>query len=232
MISTPKLYQVGGSVRDELLGVPCKDYDYAVEAESFTIMYEALLMMGVEVYLAKPEFLTLRGKWQGKSADFVLARKDGSYYDGRHPDTVEPGTIYDDLSRRDFTVNAMAKDIQTGLILDPHNGMIDLRGKVLRTVGTAQARFSEDGLRMLRALRFAITKGMTLDMNIVECLTHRSFWEPRLGGVSVERIREELFKMFHFDTRKTLNMLDVYRGLRSYLFQKDALWLKPTLEGK
>lgn len=227
-----KFYQVGGSVRDELLGLKSKDIDYAVEAPSFDAMKEAVLGAGGEIFLEKPEYLTIRARVGDVTADYVLCRKDGFYYDGRHPDTVTPGTIYDDLARRDFTVNAMAKD--GDIILDPHGGMKDIRGRIIRTVGKAEDRFSEDGLRMLRALRFSITKDMSLDGEIVRALSNPGFYEAKLKGISIERVREEFDKMFRFSTYWTLIRLDMYRNFRNYLFGKlyDTLWLKPTLEGK
>ena len=229
-----KIYKVGGCVRDSLLGVKSKDIDYSVEAPSFEAMYEAIKMLGAEIFLEKPEYFTIRAKWRDDAADFVLCRKEGSYYDGRHPSSVEVGTIYDDLARRDFTVNAMAQvvDDPNGTIIDPHGGMRDLQSRMIRCVGSAGERFTEDGLRMLRAIRFSITKDFILDSDIIALLINRSFWEPRLGGVSIERIREELHKCFIHNTPRTLATFDLYRSLRGYLFTTGGLWLKPTLEGR
>lgn len=226
-------YQVGGSVRDELLGLKSKDIDYTVEAPSYGAMKLDLLCRDAEIFLEKPEYLTIRAKVEsmGGACDFVLARKDRAYYDGRHPESVELGTILDDLARRDFTVNAIARS-GDGTLIDPHGGLKDIKGKVIRCVGSAEQRFSEDGLRMLRAIRFSITKEMSLDHNITRCLGLRSFWEPRLNGVSVERMREELHKCFSFSTPRTLGVFDLYRSLRNHLFETTNLWLKPTLEGR
>lgn len=234
------LYQVGGSVRDELMGLKSKDIDYAVEmldvqskASPFDTMYEALKGMGVEIFdgAAKPEFLTVRGKWDGHASDFVLCRKEGAYTDGRHPDTVTPGTLYDDLARRDFTCNAIAK-AQDGSLIDPHGGEADIAAKRLRCVGSPQDRFTEDGLRMLRALRFSITKYLQLDKSIAGLLNWPEFYGPRLVGVSLERIREELYKCFAFDTVRTFDIMSGYSGFFRYLLASGKLWLKPTLEGR
>jgi tRNA nucleotidyltransferase (CCA-adding enzyme) len=230
-------YQVGGSLRDEALGLPSKDIDYAVEASSFEEMKEAVLSAGGEIFLEKPEYLTLRARVGDIAADYVLCRKDGAYYDGRRPDSVTPGTIFEDLARRDFTMNAMAK-APDGTILDPHGGMRDARDKVVRCVGSAEERFTEDGLRMLRALRFCITKDMSLEGAIVKSLSLPAFFEPRLSGVSVERVREEFDRMFRFSTYWTMIRLDIYRNFRNHLFgktygaEKAPLWLRPTLEGR
>lgn len=224
-------YQVGGSVRDELLGLKSKDIDYTVVAPSYEAMKLDLICRDAEIFLEKPEYLTIRAKVasMGGACDFVLARKDGFYYDGRHPESVTVGTIHDDLSRRDFTINAIAKD-GTGSLIDPYNGVKDIKGRVVRCVGSAEQRFSEDGLRMLRAIRFSITKEMSLDAQIVKCLSSKMFWEPRLNGVSVERIREELYKCFSFSTPRTLGIFDFYKSLRNHLFETSNLWLRPTLE--
>lgn len=225
-------YQVGGSVRDEFLGLKSKDIDYTVVAPSYEAMKLDLICRDAEIFLEKPEYLTIRAKVvsMGGACDFVLARRDGNYWDGRHHESVEPGTILDDLARRDFTVNAIAKAAD-GTIIDPHDGVRDIKGRTIRCVGSAESRFSEDGLRMLRAIRFSITKDMSLDFNITKCLGSRSFWEPRLVGVSVERVREELHKCFSHSTTRALCTFDFYRSLRNYLFET-SLWLKPTLESR
>lgn len=229
-----KFYQVGGSVRDELLGLPSKDIDYAVEAESFDAMRQAIVERGGEIFLETPAYFTIRGKVPGLGAcDFVLCRKDGEYTDGRRPDSVEPGTIYDDLARRDFTVNAMAKS-ESGELLDPHNGRHSISVKRIKCVGSAKDRFAEDGLRVLRAIRLAITKEFYLDHEIDHFLSMNGA-EEYLKGVSVERIREELHKCFVFDTEGTLAYLNLYPELSGYLFDEKSklgLWLKPTLEAR
>ncbi len=101
-----KIYLVGGSIRDQLLGLKSKDLDYAVEAGSYEEMRDYIKENG-KIFLETPEYLTIRAHLKnGEPADFVLCRKDGEYSDGRRPDKVTPGTLYDDLARRDFTVNA------------------------------------------------------------------------------------------------------------------------------
>lgn len=231
-----KFYKVGGAVRDEFLGLKSKDIDYAVETESFDSLRTAILDRGGEIFLETPKFVTIRANVPGFGAcDFVLCRKDGSYSDGRHPDSVAPGTIYDDLARRDFTVNAMAR-AEDGTFIDPHSGYEDLMNHRLRCVGKAEDRFSEDGLRMLRAIRFAITKGLYhINKDIDNCLIDEEFFKPRLRGVSINRVREELTRCFQHDTWKTLTMLTSvrwYKDLGRYLFNLPELWLKPTLESR
>lgn len=223
-----KFYQVGGSVRDELMGLKSKDIDYAVEASSFDEMRAAILARGGEIFLETPQYLTIRARVPDLGAcDFVLCRKDGAYSDGRHPDSVEVGTILDDLARRDFTVNAIAKTEQ-GEYEDPYDGISDIEDRVLQCVGKAEDRFTEDGLRMIRAIRFQVTKNFDTQ-GMDHLLKDYTFFAPRLAGVSNERIREELAKMFEANTPLALDLLNYYDGLRNYIF-RDKLWLKPTLE--
>jgi len=227
-------YEVGGCVRDELLGLESKDIDYAVEAPSFEAMHEALDLAGFSIFLSTPEHFTVRARFprghekNPLTADFVLCRKEGAYSDGRHPDEVEVGTILDDLARRDFTVNAMAKNWM-GELIDPWNGFHDLDHRILRCVGSAEDRLREDALRGLRAIRFMITKGFTMDFELARALN--STWLPEaLSSVSKERQREELEKAFKHDTLLTLNMLHTFPRLSRVIFS-DGLRLMPTLRG-
>jgi len=122
-------FEVGGCLRDEFKGIPSKDVDFAVEAPSFEAMRDELIEDGFEIFEERPEFFTIRAKVpkgnpledRTRVADFVMCRKDGPSSDGRRPDFVEPGTIFDDLARRDFTVNAIARNAITGEIIDPHS---------------------------------------------------------------------------------------------------------------
>lgn len=238
-----KLYKVGGCVRDEILGIPSKDTDFAVEAPSFQAMKEYIEAEGGKIYLAKPEYFTIRAKLKGIDADFVLCRKESGYSDGRRPDKVEVGTIYDDLARRDFTVNAIATlvadsdtnkkvsphELQTDDFIDPHGGREDLVNRVLRCVGNPIDRFGEDSLRIMRAIRFAITKGFSMDKSVADAL-----WNPDivkgLANVSTDRIREELLRCFAHNTLKTISMLEYYPMVRDIVFYDNKIWLKPTSE--
>lgn len=231
------LYEVGGSVRDGFLGIDSKDKDFAVEAPSWERMKEFLEWRGFTIFVETPEFLTIRAHFPkehpdyGKTtADFVLCRKEGAYSDGRHPDTVEVGTIYDDLARRDFTVNAMARRLGSSVVLDPWNGKEHLDYRRLIAVGDTETRLREDPLRALRALRFMVCKNFTLSGDIRR-VVYADWFAPLLASVSTERKREELTKMFKHNTR--LSMLQFAgvdaKPLRDAVFC-DGLWLKPTLE--
>lgn len=223
-----KFYEVGGCVRDELLGLKSKDIDFSVEAESYEAMKAAITARGVDIKVEKPEFVTVRGVHPVLGGvDYVLCRKDGAYSDGRRPDKVEAGTLADDLARRDFTVNAMAK-AEDGSIVDLFGGREHLRAMMLYCVGDTEKRMREDSLRMLRALRFSVMKGFGLSQELQEFISRN---EDLLANVSIERIRDELFRCFEFDTLATLRILDIYPGIRRHVFSRN-LKLVPTIKGK
>lgn len=181
-----KYYHVGGSVRDWLIKAQPHDFDFAVEAPSFAQMKLDLEKRGLSLYQCKEEFGIVRASTRDqlghsflvcsafplvtsakcKSADFVLCRKDGLYRDHRHPDDIKVGTLKDDLQRRDFTVNAMAFDPVSNQLIDPFGGECDLKDKLLRCVGDTPTRMQEDALRMVRAIRFCVTKGFKMHADL------------------------------------------------------------------
>lgn len=237
---TIKIYTVGGAVRDMLLGKTSKDVDFVVLAPSFDAMRQHLQSQGFKIFIEKPEFATIRCnvplghklRELTKDADFVLARKDGYSSDGRRPDFVEPGTLLDDLSRRDFTMNAIAFDPETGELTDPFNGADDIKRKRIRFVGDPYKRIEEDGLRALRGIRFAVTKGFFFSPDTHEAIRSRLAAEM-MHCVSVERIREELEKMFLHNTFRALEAIEEYMpdAMRSAIF-RDGLRLGATLRNR
>lgn len=240
-MSDIRLFEVGGCVRDDLLGVTSKDVDFAVEAPSFEAMEAHILAQGMRIFQRKPEFLTIRAgvpkshplRKRCSDADFVMCRRDGASLDGRRPESVSPGTIFDDLARRDFTVNAIARD-PDGALLDPHGGAEDLRARLLRFVGDGETRIREDALRILRGLRFSITKGLTIDEPhlfndpAMVSLLDRQTADGRFA-VATDRIRGELDKAFAFDTLATLVALESLPNLRSVIFSREGLSLSATM---
>ena len=226
-----KIFQVGGSVRDAILGVKSKDIDFAVEAESFDAMREVILARGGKIFLETPEFLTIRANVpELGSADYVLCRKDGAYSDGRRPESVTVGKISDDLARRDFTMNAMAIDMETKLGLDPHNGLADIVGKLISCVGDAKTRMEEDKLRAFRAVRFAVTKGFTIEAKTEDAI--RALAPESFDAVSTERIREELLKMFTSDSYDSFDMLfNRFLNLGEVVRRRE-IWFVPTTKSK
>jgi tRNA nucleotidyltransferase (CCA-adding enzyme) len=225
-----KTYLVGGAVRDEVLGIPCKDLDYVILAPSFEAMKQELLAQGCKIFVEKPEFLTIRAKHPTLGCvDFACARKDGNYTDGRRPDTTAIAeTLEQDLARRDFTCNAMAKSIEHGRILDPFHGLVDIEENILRTVGDPIARLNEDRLRAFRALRFCVTKGFVMD-DALKSAIERLDSTVNFNSVSTERIREELFKMFKHNSQDAFHLLDMFGVLWQVVVNR-GIWFRPTTE--
>lgn len=234
------LYLVGGYVRDRYLGVTSHDVDFAVVAEGYFEMRNWLVYNNFQIFVENPQYLTIRAhfpkngfKFAGEdfskvTADFVLCRKDGSYYDGRRPDEVWGGSLMDDLARRDFTMNAMAIG-SYGQLIDPFSGMIDLEHKILRCVGYAEERISEDALRAMRALRFSLTKGMQIDLDIFGVL--QSDWLPPLmRKVSAERRVDELMRMGKYDTEHTIRILAGLTPDLRHAILADNISLIPSLK--
>lgn len=242
-----KIYLVGGAVRDKLLGLKPKDLDYVVVLdninlsveEGFKVMENYLVQNFYGIFLSTPEMFTIRAKFptghknQGMDADFVLARKEVGYVEGTRRPILELGTLFDDLQRRDFTINAMAED-EEGVIIDPFNGRLDLENKILKTPVDPNITLLDDPLRVLRAMRFSVTKGMRIDNYLREAIQNKDVWIKMFDVVSEDRMREEFLKMFSFDTEKALKMLYKYGMVYStpifnICFSGD-MWLKPTTE--
>jgi tRNA nucleotidyltransferase/poly(A) polymerase len=244
-----KMYEVGGCVRDEILGVKSKDIDYvAVPNEEllndvksansmFNILSGYLKSEGFEIFLETPECFTIRAKfpkghkYQGV-ADFVMARKEVGYIPNTRQPMIVPGTLYDDLIRRDFTLNALAKD-ENGDIIDYFDGMWALDAKMLITPLDSRITMLDDPLRLLRAFRFSITKDFTISPRVWETCLMDSVVNKLEEVVSQERIREEIFKMMKHDTIKSLelfyNIDRVNPKLIQIMFGR-GMWLKPTME--
>ena len=178
-------YFVGGCVRDMLRGSVPHDFDVASSA---------LPEQTLEVFADHPVIQTglrhgtVTVLWEGLPVEVTTYRTDGAYSDGRHPDAVcFTASLNEDLARRDFTVNAMAWRPESGL-QDPFGGQSDLTAGVLRCVGDPERRFSEDGLRILRALRFRAVLGYRIEWKTDRALRQL---RERLTSISPERVRHE-----------------------------------------
>ncbi|MDO4533745.1 MAG: HD domain-containing protein [Coriobacteriia bacterium] len=179
---------VGGCVRDALLGREPHDWDMTTNATPDQ-MKEAVGFRSIDTGLKHG---TITFLVDSEPIETTTYRTDGTYSDGRHPDSIEfARTLEEDLARRDFTVNAMAWAPDTGVV-DPFGGTHDLEDRLLRCVGDARERFSEDGLRVMRALRFAAVYGFDVEEETARAV-HEKKW--MLGAVSKERICTELTKM-------------------------------------
>lgn len=184
-------YVVGGCVRDSLLGLEPKDWDICTSAtpEEMKEYFTRCSVRTIDTGL-KHGTITVDMEQSGKF-EVTTFRIDGDYSDNRHPDSVEfTDSIYKDLSRRDFTINAMAYN-QAGLV-DPFHGHEDLENGVIRCVGNPDDRFNEDALRILRAMRFASTYGFTIEESTSQSI-HRN--KKLLRNIAAERIQSELCKM-------------------------------------
>lgn len=187
-------YLVGGCVRDLILGREPKDWDIATNAKPEAIQE----LFDDSVY--ENQFGTVGVKTESddprlKIVEVTTFRIEGKYTDKRHPDEVRfAKTIEEDLSRRDFTVNAMAIDPAdaNGAIIDPFSGAADLKDKTVRTVGDSKERFNEDALRLLRAVRFSVELGFEIEFNTRRAIESEA---GLLEMISKERVRDELAKI-------------------------------------
>lgn len=183
-------YLVGGAVRDAILGKPNHDLDITTNAtpEQVMKMFRKVIPTGIA-------HGTVTIHFEGNEIETTTFRTETDYSDGRHPDKIEYAkTIEEDLSRRDFTMNAIAADLGTGNIKDPFNGQEDIKNKIIRTVGNPYERFNEDGLRPVRAVRFAGQLGFSIEENTLKAM-HSPEILNRTKGISVERFRDEFCKM-------------------------------------
>ena len=228
-----KFYEIGGSVRDRFLGINFSDVDYSVEAPSYEAMKAEIEKRGGKIYVETPEYVTIKANMVPMGAcDFVLCRKDGAYRDSRHPESISIGNLYDDQCRRDFVLNSIAVG-EDGTIYDPFNGREDIKNRLLRCVGDPEVRMKEDALRLLRAIRFAVTKSLTIHSTLSEVMQNENICAG-LRNIHVDRIRAELDKCFRYSLSKTWQYLDYFSFIRNIsLFEKEKeLWLKPTKESR
>jgi tRNA nucleotidyltransferase (CCA-adding enzyme) len=182
------VFLVGGCVRDMVRGVPPKDFDVATSAlpEEVQGAFRKVIPTGIQ----HGTVTVVQG---GTHVEVTTFRSESEYLDGRRPSAVTfERDIVKDLSRRDFTMNAMAYDPLGPELVDPFGGHADLQAHLIRCVGNASERFSEDGLRPLRAVRFAAVLGYTLDPATRDAIPATL---PIFRKVALERVREELVKL-------------------------------------
>jgi tRNA nucleotidyltransferase/poly(A) polymerase len=183
-----EVYLVGGAVRDMFRGQRAQDWDIATNAlpEEVMTMFRRVIPTGIK-------HGTVTVHYKGRSIEVTTFRTESAYSDGRRPDRVNfAAGIEEDLSRRDFTMNAIALRLPSGDPVDPFGGQADIQKKIIRCVGNPDERFAEDGLRPLRAVRFAAVLGFTVEEATLAAI------RPALGisaKVSPERVRDELDKI-------------------------------------
>lgn len=226
-------YFAGGCVRDQLLGIPPSDYDVATDAGPLRIRdifgNSRTLMIGesfgVVCIQGKREFPEQR-------VEVATFRSDATYSDGRHPDYVTFTDAEHDAQRRDFTINGLFYDPQLDRVLDFVGGQEDLKNKILRCIGNPDARFNEDKLRILRAVRFAARFHLDLDPATYDAMCRHA---TEIQRVSPERIAAELRKMFVLPRRTwAVDVLAKSKQLDVFLpqvspFVKQSIWIR-TME--
>lgn len=191
-------YLVGGCVRDSILGVPPKDFDIATSARP-----EEVISLFTKVIPTGIKHGTVTVMVSDVPVEVTTFRTEGVYTDARHPDHVEfVRDVKEDLSRRDFTINAIAMNAME--TVDPFGGRLDIQGRIIRCVGDPNERFSEDPLRMMRAIRFACRLGFHIEEKTMEAIKSNA---GRLVSVSNERIRDEFTKTLVADSAKGLMLL-------------------------
>jgi putative nucleotidyltransferase with HDIG domain len=196
----------GGAVRDLLRGKKAQDWDLATDAlpEEVTALFRRVIPTGI-----KHGTVTIHFK--GHSIEVTTFRTESAYSDGRHPDRVQyAAAIEEDLSRRDFTMNAIALALPQGTLVDPFKGAADIKGRLIRCVGNPAERFAEDGLRPLRAVRFASQLGFTLDQAALAAIPQSLAVTARTAP---ERIRDEVDKITACETPSTAFRLMEKSGL-------------------
>lgn len=177
---------VGGAVRDLLMGAVPPDWDVATSArpEAVIALFHRTVPVGVQ-------FGVVRVRLKGFEYEVATLRADLGYTDGRRPDAVRFTDLREDVRRRDFTINGLALDPTSGRIADLVGGLADLRAGVIRAIGDADARFAEDRLRPLRAVRFATRTGFAIEAATWDAVRRSA---AAVASVSAERIAEELKK--------------------------------------
>ena len=189
-----RAFVIGGFVRDLLLDRPCKDIDIVTEGSGIELARATAQSMGIRQVHVFKNFGTAMFKARDYEVEFVGARKE-SYSRGSRKPVVEDGTLEDDQNRRDFTINAMAISLNAdsfGKLVDPFGGVDDLNRKWIRTPLDPDVTYSDDPLRMLRAVRFASQLGFRIEEGSLASIRRNA---NRLGIISAERIHTEVNKM-------------------------------------
>lgn len=182
------VFLVGGCVRDMVRTVPPKDFDVATSAHPHEVQaaFKKVIPTGIQ-------HGTVTVVIGGTHVEVTTFRSEGDYHDGRRPSTVTfESDITEDLSRRDFTINAMAYDPISRELVDPFGGQADLQAHLIRCVRDPHERFSEDGLRAMRAVRFATVLGFTIEPATQAAIPPTL---PVFRKVALERVREEFVKL-------------------------------------
>lgn len=205
----------GGCVRDELLGITPKDFDVATTATPQQVIELFGKRKTVPVGVSFGVVMVLGPNRQWGQIEVATFRADGEYLDGRRPSEVQFCSAEEDARRRDFTINGMFYDPVSQSVIDYVGGREDLKKQIVRAIGDPIARFTEDKLRMLRAVRFAATYRFTLESATGEAVRSLA---TKISQVSMERITQELRRMLAHETRAVSVANLVAVGLFAQLF--------------
>jgi len=244
----PKIFEVGGCVRDEMLNVHTNDIDFTFVLDDLTgtveggfkSMVSHLETEGFKIFLKTEDCFTVRAMFprghqhEGLVADFVMARKEVGVIEGTRRPVLELGTLEDDLTRRDFTVNSLAKSLD-GEVIDLFNGIKDLKRGVLRTPLDPVITLLDDPLRLIRALRFSITKNFKIDDELWKAMFTPGLLNKLESVVSTERIQGEITKIMKHDTVASLRLFNRIDQIEPRLLEimfGGELWLTPTMKNK
>jgi len=206
-------YVVGGCVRDALLGKVANDWDVCTSAKPEEVKLSLSDFEVIETGIAHG---TVTAVSDGNVCEITTFRCEGKYTDHRHPDSVSfTSDILEDLKRRDFTVNAMAYSEELGLI-DAFGGTEDLKNRIIRCVGTPENRFSEDALRIMRALRFSATLDFSIEENTQKAISELF---PLLGHVASERVTNELKRLLCGNSAH--DIISRHKAVFDFIFKTD-----------
>jgi poly(A) polymerase len=227
-----RAYVIGGFVRDSILGRKCKDIDIVVLGKgpdfALKVAKELKIKGGISIF---ENFGTAMLRWRNYEIEFVGARKESYQHNSRKP-IVEEGTLQDDQLRRDFTINALAFSLNKddfGQFLDPFNGLNDLANRIIRTPANPNITFSDDPLRMLRAIRFATQLQFDIHPDTLSGIRNN---KDRIEIISMERISDELNKILMSEIPSRGFYLLSETGLLSIIFPElEALKGVENIEG-
>ena len=214
-------YVVGGAVRDVMLNKEPHDWDITTNArpEEVKCLFEKTIDTGLK-------HGTVTVMLNNTPYEITTYRVDGVYSDGRHPDKVAfSSQLRDDLSRRDFTINALAMDINENVV-DLFDGKSDLKNGLIKTVGKADERFQEDALRMLRAIRFSAKLGFTIEENTYEAIKRNA---NLMTNISQERITAEILNIFNSPNPDYINHIYETGLYNSFLPEMNTFTKTDTL---
>ncbi len=210
-----RFFLVGGAVRDQLREQKVDEWDVATDAVPEEVLTILRHLHAKNIGAVGARFGTITATFEGELLEITTFRGEQYLEDSRKPVTNFSATIDEDLSRRDFTINAIAFDVKKRELIDPFNGQGDLRSRIIRAVGRPTSRFHEDPLRMLRAIRFAVRLSFVIEAETVQGIKDE---RDRVGLLSPERVAQELDKMLMAEKPSQAITLMVETGLINYVF--------------